>query len=59
MRLVHMRTCFYIMGEYVTHMKFRGISGILSDFSYIGQCDLINTWFGLLHVWYTPGGQCV
>ena len=43
----------------VTHMKFRGISGISSDFSYICQCDLINTCFGLLHVWYTPGKQCV
>ena len=52
-----MRTWFSIWGEYVTHMKFRGISEILSDFSYIGQCDLINTCFGLLHVWYTPGGS--
>ena len=43
----------------VTHMKFRGISGIPSPFSYIGQCDLINTCFGLLQVWYTPGRQCV
>ena len=36
-------------------MRFRGISGISSDFSYIGQCDLINTCFGLPHVLYTPG----
>ena len=59
MRLVHMRTCFSIRGEYVTHMEFRGISGISSDFSYIGQCDLINTCFELLHTWYTPGEQPV
>ena len=25
--------------------------------SYIGQCDLNNTCFGLLQVWYTPGGS--
>ena len=41
MRLECMRTCFSIRVEYVTHMKFRGISGILSDFSYTGQCGLI------------------
>ena len=41
----------------VTHMKFCGISGISIDSSYIGQCDLINTCFGLLHVLYTPGGS--
>ena len=28
MRLVRMRTCFSIRGEYVTHMKFRVVSGI-------------------------------
>ena len=59
MRLVSMRTCFSIRGEYVTHMKFRGISGISIDFSYIGQHDLINTCFGLPCVWYTPGAACV
>ena len=42
---------------YVTPMKFRVISGISTDFSYIGQCNLINTCFGLLQVWYTPGGS--
>ena len=42
---------------YVTPMKFRVISGISTVFSYIGQCDLLNTCFGLLHVWYTPGGS--
>ena len=31
MRLVSMRTCFSIRGEYVSHMKFRGISGISID----------------------------
>ena len=50
MRLVSMRTCFSIRGEYVTAMKFRVISGISTDFRYIGQCDLINTCFGLPHV---------
>ena len=59
MRLELMRTCFSIRGEYVAHMKFRGISGIPSPFSYIGQCDLINTCFGLPQVWYTPEGQHV
>ena len=58
MRLVCTRTCFSIREEYVTH-EIQGISGISSDFSYIGQCDLINTCFGLLHVRYTPGGQHV
>ena len=55
MRLVHMRTCFSIRGQYVTHMKFGGISGISIDFSYIGQYDLINTCFGILQVWYSSG----
>ena len=40
-------------------MKFRGISGISTDFSYIGQRDLIDACFGLLQVWYTPGEQHV
>ena len=43
----------------VTHMTFRGISRISIDFSYIGQCDLINTCFGLPHEWYTPGRKNV
>ena len=47
LRLVSMRTCFSIKGEYVTHMKFRVISWISTDFRYIGQCDLINTCFGI------------
>ena len=59
MRLVSMRTCFSIRGEYVTHMKLRGISGITTDFSYIGQCDLINTCVGLLQVCYILGWQHV
>ena len=46
---------FSIWGKYVTHMKFRGIS---SKFTYIDQCDLINTCFELLHVWYIPERQC-
>ena len=40
-----MRVFSLEMNTHVTHM---GISGISSDFSYIGQCDLINTCFGLL-----------
>ena len=32
---------------YVTHMKFRGISGISSNISKLGLCDLISTWFGI------------
>ena len=53
MRLVSMRTCFSIRGEYVTHMKFRVVSGIFTVLIYIGQCDLHNTCFELLQVWYT------
>ena len=48
MRLEHMGTCISIRREYMTPMKFRGISGISSKFSYIGQCDIIYTCFGLL-----------
>ena len=59
MRLVSMRTFFSIRGEYVTHMKFRVVSGISTVLSYIGQCDLNNNCFGLLQVWYTPGEQHV
>ena len=58
MRLQCMRTCFSIRGG-MWHMKFRGISRISSKFSYLGQCDLINIYFGLPQVWYTPGGQHV
>ena len=36
-----------------------GISCSISYMNYIGQCDLINTCFRLLQVWYTPGGQHV
>ena len=57
MRLVSMRTCFSIRGEYVTHMKFRVVLGISTVSSYIGQCDLNNICFGLPQVWYTPGGS--
>ena len=35
------------------------IQGSFRDFtvlSYIGQCDLHNTCFGLPQVWYTPVG---
>ena len=33
------------------------ISCGISYMNYIGQCDLINTCFRLLQVWYTPGGS--
>ena len=56
MRLVSMRTCFSIRGEYVRHMKFRVISGIFTVLSYIGHCDLHSTYFGLPQVWFNPGG---
>ena len=46
MRLLSMRTCFSIRGEYVTHMKFRVISGNSTLSSSIGQSDLHITCFG-------------
>ena len=52
--------CFAVNGIfhiYVTHMKFRVVSGISTVLSYIGQCDLNNNCFGLLQVWYTLGGS--
>ena len=58
MRLVSMRACFFIRGEYVTHMKFRTKPGNFICLSYVGQSDLHIT-YGLLHVWVTPGGQQV
>ena len=45
-RLASMRTCFSIRWG-VCDMKFRVISGIFTVLSYIGQCDLHNTCFGL------------
>ena len=48
MRLVSMRTCFSIRGEYVTHMKIRVISGIFIVLGHIGQFDLLKTYFKLL-----------
>ena len=42
----------------VTHMKFRAKPGNFISLSYIGQSDLHIT-YGLLCVWYTPGGQWV
>ena len=56
--LVHYLVIFYII-VYVTHMKFRVVSGIFTVLSYIGQCDLHNTCFGLPRVWYIPGRQHV
>ena len=59
MTLVSMRACFFIRGEYVTHMKFRAKLGNFISLSYIGQSDLHITYYGLLHVWYTPERQWV
>ena len=57
MRLVSMRECFFIRGEYVTHMKFRAKPGNFIGLSYIGQSDLHITYYGLPCVWCTPGGS--
>ena len=57
MRLVIMMTYFSIRGEYVTHMEFGEVSGISTVLSYIGQCGLHNTCFGLPQVCYAPGGS--
>ena len=46
-------------GQYVTHMKFRAKPGNFIGLSYIGQSDLHITYYGSLHVWYTPGKQQV
>ena len=60
MRLGSMRACFFIRGEYVTHMKFRAKPGNFIGLSYIGQSDLHITYYGLLHVWYVSGNTvCV
>ena len=59
MRLVSMRACFYIRGEYVTHMKFRAKPGNFIGLSYISQSDLHITYYGLPCVWYIPGRQQV
>ena len=58
-RLVSMRACFFIRGEYVTHMKFRADPGNFIVLSYIGHSDLHITYYGLLQVWYTLGEQWV
>ena len=55
MRLVSMRACFFIRGEYVTHMKFRAKPGNFIGLSHGGQSDIHITYYGLLHIWYTPG----
>ena len=57
MRLVSMKACFFIRGEYVTHMKFRAYPGNFIVLSYIGHSDLYITYYGLLQVWYTLGGS--
>ena len=56
-RLVSMRICFFIRGEYVTHMKFRAISGIFIVLGYVGQSELLRTYYELPLVWNTPGGS--
>ena len=55
MRPVSMMACFSIRGEYVTHMKFRAISGNFIVLSYIGHSDLYITYYGLPQVWYILG----
>ena len=55
MRLVSMRACFFIMGEYVTHIKFRADPGNFIVLSYTGHSDLHITYYGLLQVWYILG----
>ena len=57
MRLKSMRTCIFIRGEYVTHIKFRANPGNFIGLRYIGHSDLHNTYYGLPHVWYIPGRQ--
>ena len=47
MRLVSIRACFSIRGEYVTHMKFRAVPGNFIVLSYIGHSDLHITCYGL------------
>ena len=59
MRLVSMRACFFIRGEYVTHMKFRANPGNFTGLGYIGHSDLHITFSRLPHVWYIPGEQRV
>ena len=57
MRLVSMRACFFITGEYVTHMKFRVDPGNFIVLTYIGHSDLQFTYYGLMQVGYTLGGS--
>ena len=38
-------------------MKFRANPGNFIGLSYIGHFDLHINYYGLLHVWYTPGKQ--
>ena len=59
MRLGSMRACFFIRGQYVTHMKFRANPENFIGLSYIGHSDQHITYYGLLHAWYTPGRQWV
>ena len=53
--LTNMQVCI----DNVTHMKFRAKPGNFIGLSYIGQSDLHITYYGLPHVWYTPGRQQV
>ena len=56
MRLVSMRACFFIRGEYVTHMKFRANPGNFIGLSYIGHSDLHITYYGLPCMYGIPLG---
>ena len=54
----HSIPLMFLVIHYVTHMKFREFQGF-AWFSYIGHSDLHNAYYGMLHVWYTPGKQWV
>ena len=53
---VHEDMLFHKGGVCDTHEN-SGISCSISYIGYTGQCNLHNTCFGLLWVWYTPGGS--
>ena len=52
----HTHSEYYCKNKCDTHEN-SGISCSITYMCYIGQCDLINTCFGLLQVWYSPGGS--
>ena len=52
-----MESISIINSDNVTHMIFRANPGNFIGLSYVGQNDLHITYYGLPHVWYTPGGS--